>query len=136
MGLLSILVAAIAAWVFGAVWYMVLSIPWVAASGIKVDENGRPLSDGKSKFAMILPFILSALAMLIVAGFMRHIFAMVGIDVLGKGLVAGLGIGLFFISPWIMINNAYAFRPFKLTLIDGGYATFSSAIIGAVLALF
>ena len=32
--------------------------------------------------------------------------------------------------------NAYAMRPFKLTLIDGGYASFGSAIIGAVLTLF
>lgn len=136
MGLLSIVIAALAAWMFGAIWYMALSKPWVAAAGITVDENGRPSSEGKSQLAMILPFILSALAMLIVAGFMRHIFAMAGIDELAKGLVAGLGIGLFFISPWIMINNAYGFRPFKLTLIDSGYATFGSAIIGAVLTLF
>jgi len=27
-------------------------------------------------------------------------------------------------------------RPFKLTLIDGGYATFGCAIIGAILTAF
>ena len=46
------------------------------------------------------------------------------------------GIGLFFISPWIMINNGYGGRPFKLTLIDGGYATLGCAAIGLVLGLF
>jgi len=35
-----------------------------------------------------------------------------------------------------MINNAYGDRPFKLTLIDGGYATLGCAVIGAVLTLF
>ena len=50
--------------------------------------------------------------------------------------MSGLGVGLFFISPWIMINNGYAGRPFRLTLIDGGYATFGCAIIGLVLMLF
>ena len=35
-----------------------------------------------------------------------------------------------------MINNAYAMRPFRLTLIDGGYAVAGAAIIGAVLTLF
>lgn len=136
MAVLSILVAAVAAWVFGAVWYMVLAKPWVKAAGIEVDENGKPVANGRSGFQMALPFMLSALAMILVAGFMRHIFAMAGIDGIDKGLVAGLGIGLFFISPWTMINNAYTFRPFKLTLIDGGYAVFGCAIIGAVLTLF
>jgi hypothetical protein len=74
--------------------------------------------------------------MLLVAGMMRHIFGMVGIASPGAGLVAGLGIGLFFISPWIMINNAYEMRPFRLTLINGGYATFGCALMGLVLTLF
>jgi hypothetical protein len=79
---------------------------------------------------------MSMVAMILVAGMMRHTFALSGIETFGKGLISGLGIGLFFISPWIMINNAYAVRPFKLTLIDAGYATFGCAIIGAILGLF
>lgn len=130
MGILSVLVAAIAGFVFGAIWYMTLSKPWIAATGIKVDEKGQP-EDGSP-----LPYVLSFIAMILVAGMMRHTFALSGIETLGKGLISGLGIGLFFISPWIMINNAYGMRPFKLTLIDGGYATFGCAIIGAVLMLF
>lgn len=34
-----------------------------------------------------------------------------------------------------MINNAYGMRPFKLTVIDSGYAIFGCAIMGAVLTL-
>ena len=79
---------------------------------------------------------MAAVAMLVVAGMMRHTFALSGIYMFGKGLVSGLGIGLFFISPWIMINNGYTSRPFKLTLIDGGYATFGSGIMGALLTFF
>ena len=66
---------------------------------------------------------------------MRHTFALSGINTFGKGMVSGLGIGLFFISPWIMINNAYGMRPFKLTVIDSGYAIFGCAIMGAVLTV-
>jgi len=130
MGFLQVLVAAAAAWVFGAVWYMTLSGPWIEASGVRLGPDGKP--EGGSP----LPFILSAIAMILVAGMMRHVFAMSGVEGAGAGLVAGLGIGLFFISPWIMINNAYGMRPFKLTLIDGGYASFGCAIIGMVLTLF
>ena len=79
---------------------------------------------------------MSMVAMIIVAGMMRHIFGMAGIASVGKGLLAGLGIGLFFISPWIMINNAYGGRPFRLTIIDGGYATLGCGVIGLILTLF
>ncbi|RUS59552.1 DUF1761 domain-containing protein [Pseudorhodobacter sp. E13] len=131
MGFLSVIVAAAASWVLGAAWYMTLSKPWMEAAGIAYDENGKPKGGGSP-----LPFVLSALCMLLVAGMMRHIFAGSGVDTVFKGLMGGLGIGLFFIAPWVMINNAYAMRPFKLTLIDGGYAVAGCAVIGVVLTLF
>lgn len=130
MEFLNVLVAAVAGFAFGAIWYMMLSKPWVEAVGIEVDDNGRPVNESAT------PYIMAAIAMLVVAGMMRHVFNLSGIDTFAKGLISGLGIGLFFISPWIMINNGYGGRPFKLTLIDGGYATFGCAIIGAVLTLF
>ena len=131
MEIINVLVAAIGGWAFGAVWYMTLSKPWMEASGVEVGEDGNPVNSSDPT-----PYILSMVAMIIVAGMMRHIFGMAGIETVGKGLLAGLGIGLFFISPWIMINNAYGGRPFRLTIIDGGYATFGCGVIGAILALF
>lgn len=130
MEIVNVLAAAVAGWVFGAIWYMTLATPWMAAAGIKAGPDGKPEGDNA------LPYVLSIVAMILVAGMMRHIFAASGIETVGAGLIAGLGIGLFFISPWIMINNAYGMRPFRLTLIDGGYATFGCAVIGAVLTLF
>ena len=131
MEVINVLVAAAAAWFFGAFWYMTLSKPWLEASGIECDENGKPKNGGSPT-----PFILSAIAMILVAGMMRHIISEAEIDTLLKGMMVGFGIGLFMISPWIMINNAYGMRPFKLTLIDGGYATIGCAIIGLILVLF
>lgn len=130
MGFLSVLIAAAGGWIIGAIWYMVLAKPWVAAVGIEVDENGRPANQSAT------PFIMSAIAMVFVAGMMRHTFAMAEITEAGKGVISGLGIGLFFISPWIMINNAYGDRPFKLTLIDGGYAVIGCGLMGLLLTLF
>tara|TARA_R110002051_G_scaffold38640_4_gene81987 strand:+ start:9733 stop:10125 length:393 start_codon:yes stop_codon:yes gene_type:complete len=130
MGFIIVIIAATAAFAFGAVWYMSLSKPWIAASGVKCDENGNPVGGSA------MPFILSFVAMILVAGMMRHIFALSGIESVGKGMISGIGIGLFFISPWIMINNAYPGRPFTLTLIDSGYAIFGCGIIGTILTLF
>lgn len=131
MGVIAVLVAAVAGFAMGAVWYMSLAKPWMKAVGIQMDENGKPQGNGSK-----LPFVISGIAMILVAGMMRHMFAMAGIDGAGKGLVAGLGIGLFFITPWIAMNYAYAMRPRNLTLLDGGYAVLGPGIIGLVLGLF
>lgn len=130
MEFLNVLAAAVAAWVFGAAWYMTLSKPWTEAAGIVTDENGRPVNDSP------LPYILSMIAMILVSGMLRHVLGMAGVTGIGKSMLVGLGVGLFFISPWIMINNAYGGRPFKLTLIDGGYAVGGCMVSGLVLALF
>lgn len=131
MEIVKVLAAAAGSWVFGAIWYMALSKPWMAAAAVPQDASGRP-RNGSSP----LPFVLSALCMILVAGMMRHVMAMAGLTTFGEGVVTGLGIGAFFIAPWIMINNAYAMRPFSLTVIDGGYAVIGCAIIGAILTLF
>ena len=128
MGFISVLAAAAAAWLFGAAYYMTLSKPWLRVSGIALNANGKPQGNGSP-----LPFVLSAFAMIVVAGMMRHMLTASGVSSVGGGIVAGLGVGAFFISPWIMINNAYGMRPFLLTLIDAGYAVFGCGITGLVL---
>ena len=133
MGLISVLVAAVASYAFGAVWYMTLAKPWMAAAGIS--EEDIKGSDGTGKQDP-LPFIVSGIASIIVAGMMRHILASAGIDGVGKSMITGLGIGLFLVTPWIATNYAFGMRPRNLTLIDGGYATFGCTIMGIVFGLF
>lgn len=130
MELLSVIAAAAASFVIGAVWYMSLAEPWMQSSGVPRDAEGKP-QGGQDPKVFALTFVMQ----LLVAGMMRHVFTLSQIDTLGAGLMAGAGVGLFFISPWIAINNAYAMRPVRLTLIDGGYATLGCAAMGLVLAL-
>ena len=125
-----VVAAAIAGYVLGAVWYMVLAKPWMAAAGIETGEDGRP-KQGMGAATYVLAFI----AMLLVAGMLRHVLGQAGIDSWGKAGLAGLGLGLFVASPWIMLNNAFGGRPFTLTLIDGGYATFGCGLMAVVLTL-
>ena len=42
MGLVSVIVAGIAGFMFGAVWYTVFAKPWMTASGVALDKNGAP----------------------------------------------------------------------------------------------
>lgn len=132
MQYLSVIVAAAGSYAFGALWYMSLAKPWMAASGITA-EMVKPEGGGKQDPT---PFIISAIASIFVAGMMRHVFVMAGIEGAYKGGLSGLGIGLFLVSPWIMTNYAYSMRPRNLTLIDGGYATIGCTIMGLILGLF
>jgi hypothetical protein len=130
MQYVAVLVAAAAAYGFGAIWYMTLSKPWIAAAGIECDANGKPVNSSAA------PFVISALALIVVAGMMRHVFVMSGLDSPMDGLMGGFGLGAFVVLPWIVTNYAYSSRPRNLTLIDGGYALIGSTIIGIVLTLF
>lgn len=130
MGILAVIGAALAAFGIGAVWYNVFSKQWIADSGVPLDASGRPTGRG-----MALTFGGGFLCILVVAGMMRHMLVGAGIATAGGGLVAGLGVGLFFITPWLLLNVLYAMRPLRLAAIDGGYATLACGAMGLVLGL-
>lgn len=135
MEMISVLAAAVASFAYGAVHYTVLSKTWARVAGMKMGPNGRPTGEEFVGKNPATPFILGFIAMILVAGMMRHVFAMSQIVTVGKSVLSGVGIGAFFIAPWTMMNNAYPARPFLLTLIDGAYAIIGCGIIGLVLAL-
>jgi hypothetical protein len=113
--------------VFGAIWYSALARQWMEASGLKPEDINR-----KDPF----PFIVSFIGALLVAGMMRHIFASSGIVSIGGGVVAGLGMGLFLVLPWMVNNVLYGQRDRRLIWIDGGYPVIGMTLIGLVLNLF
>lgn len=131
MEILNVLVAALAAFAFGAVWYMSLSKVWLAAAEIECGPDGRPVN-ASSK----MPFVIGLIGMVLAAGMMRHIFGMAGIVTVGKGLISGLGIGAFSVMPWVAMNYAFGGRKPALTVIDGGNVVIGCGIIGAVLCAF
>ncbi len=130
MAFLSVLLATVAAFAIGAGYYIVLAKPWMEVADIEVGEDGRPVNDGP------IPYIVSFVMILLVAGMMRHIFALSDINTIGKGIQSGFGVGAFFIAPWIFINTGYSNRPWKLAVIDSGYAILAATAIGLVLTLF
>lgn len=131
MGFLIVVGAAVAAYAFGAVWYSTMSKPWAQAAGIPLDANGRPQGNGS-----MLPFAVGFVAQLLVAGMMRHIFVQSGLNTPMLGLMGGLGIGLFLITPWVTMNYAFAGRPYKLALFDGVNAVVGCTLMGLVFGFF
>lgn len=127
MGVIGVIVAAAAAWIFGAVWYGVIGKQWMAASGLTEETIDRKDP---------APYIVSFLMAVLVAGMTRHILVGSGIDTLGKGLTTGLGLGLFVASPWMVTNIMFSNRSKALIWMDCTYTVVGCALIGAVLTLF
>jgi len=127
MEFLNVLAAAVAAFGFGAVWYIALSKPWLAASGV---------TEAQQRAGGPMPFVIGIVAMVLVAGMMRHLLGAAGVVTPGGGAIAGLGIGAFLITPWVAMNYAFAMRRPALTLLDGVNSVVGCTIMGAILTLF
>ena len=88
MEVLNVIAAALGAFAFGAVWYMSMAKPWSNAAGVPVDASGKPQGNGSP-----MPFVVGLVAMVIVAGMMRHVFATSGVVTPGRGSCRGWGWG-------------------------------------------
>jgi hypothetical protein len=131
MEFINVIAAALGAYAFSAIWYTAMSKPWMAAAGIPMDANGKAMGNGSP-----MPFVIAFVAMLLVAGMMRHVFQISGIVTLGGGLVAGFGVGAFFITPWVAMNYAFGMRKSSLTVIDSVNAVVGCSIMGVILSAF
>lgn len=131
MEYLNVIAAALGAYAFSAVWYTAMSKPWMVAAGIPMTAEGRPMGNGSP-----MPFVIALIAMVLVAGMMRHVFQISGIVTLGGGLVAGLGVGAFFITPWVTMNYAFGMRKMSLAVLDGVNAIVGCSIMGVILSAF
>lgn len=130
MPLLPIIAAALASFAFGAVWYTLLARRWMAVSGVPlVDDAPANRSDP-------IPYLISLVGSVTAAAVLWNLFVASGIEAPLRGLLTGLAVGLFLVSPWIATCYGFAARPRMLTLIDCGYATFGCGVMGLVLTLF
>jgi uncharacterized membrane protein len=129
---LSILIAAVAAWIFGGIYYTVLSKPWLAAQG-KTLEQCKVEQAGKSGAAKAAPFILVFVGELIMAFVLYGILVHMGTFSLRAGVISGAFCWFGFVLPTVTANNAFCGRKPMLTVLDSGAWLGALVIIGAIL---
>jgi hypothetical protein len=112
MNYLAILVAAIVAFVIGAVYYGSLSKPWMKAARLDPDGPKPAMAP-----LMITTFILELGLAFVTAGMIGHLGA--GQVTPINGLISGLFIWAGIIFTTMTINNRYQGFGWDLTLIDG-----------------
>lgn len=134
MNYLAILVAAIVAWLAGAVWYTTLSRQWIAAQGWRGKED-MPKMEGIAFYA---PFVLSFVAEIvmawILAGAIGHLGP--GQATIRNGVISGAILWLGFVLTTTAVNYAFAGRRPALTVIDAAHWLLVLVLMGAVIGAF
>lgn len=123
---LAIVVAAIIAFGWGALWYGALfSKPWMKAA--RVDPSQMQMS--------ALPFVISFLALLVMGWVLAGVIGHLGTGqvTLWNGVVSGFLLWLGFTATALAVNHRYENFGWDLTLIDGGHWLGAAVIMGAII---
>jgi hypothetical protein len=129
---LAILLAAVVAWLGGAVYYTVLAKPWIAAQGKTVDQHKAELN-AKTGVARFTPFILAFVAELVIAWVLAGMVGHLGTVTVRSAVIAGLFVWAGFAVTTMLVNNAFAGRRYALTLIDAGHWLLVVVLMGLVI---
>lgn len=122
----AVVIAALAAFGTGMVWYMTLSRFWLVAIGkTKEDlpQSGRP-------------FIVSIVALLVMAWMLAGLVGHLGAVTVWNGVVSGFFVWTGFVLTTMAVNHAFTGARALLTLIDGGYWLAALLVQGAIIGAF
>lgn len=126
MDFINVIIAGIAGYAFGPVWYGIFGKQWQATTGLTADDV-KPSNN-------ISAYIIGIVCNIVIAGMMCHIFIASGVAGLANSVVSGLGLGLFIAGAFLMINYSFTKRSLTLKWIDIGHAAGVGAVIGAALS--
>ncbi|MBI3517115.1 MAG: DUF1761 domain-containing protein [Proteobacteria bacterium] len=128
---LAIGVAAIVAFVFGAVWYGALGKVWMAAQG----KTGPQM---KASAMPVGPMVTSFVGLLVMAWVLAGLVGHLGPGhvTIRAGAISGAFCWLGFVITTLAANHAFQGQKRTLTAIDGGHWLGVLLIEGAVIGAF
>ena len=127
---LSVVVAALAGFGVGAIWYMVLGTAWLDALG-KTEDDIKG-----SGAAQAMPFIIALVADLVMAIMLAGLMGHLGDVSVRGGLISGFFIWVGFVITTMGVNHAFSGASPKLTAIDGGHWLAVLLVMGAIIGAF
>jgi hypothetical protein len=126
--IIAILAAGVAGWIFGAVWYGVLSKPYQRALGLNPD-------DCKDKKMPLAPMVVAFLSALVMSAVLYQLLGNLGVLGVWHSAIAGFTIGVGFLLTSVLVNNMFQQKSFALTVIDGGHWVLAVVIEAVVISL-
>lgn len=123
---LVVVVAALAAFFIGFLWYTVIfRKPWQKEIGIS--DKGKDVTTPN-----LAKFLIGSLILEIIMAFNLAAFIGVNADWM-FGLTAGLAAGLGWVALAFGVNYMFEGKSFKLWLINAGYNTVIFAVMGLII---
>ncbi len=125
----AIILAAVASFVFGGVWYNVLSRQWMAASD-------RRLEDIKAG-SNVAPYAIAFVALLVMAWMLAGVVGHLGARevTFRNGVISGLLVWAGFVATTLIVNHSFQGAKRALTLIDGGHWLGVLLVQGAIIGV-
>jgi surface polysaccharide O-acyltransferase-like enzyme len=122
----AVIVAAIAYWILGAVWYGVLfSKPWMALEHMTIEQA--------QSVNPVIPYIVSFLLELLVAYSVAQLCIWRNADTVGRGASVGVLVWIGFVGPIAFMNYMFEMRPKALFAINEFYPLAGLVLVGAIL---
>ncbi|HEV7255185.1 MAG TPA: DUF1761 domain-containing protein [Mesorhizobium sp.] len=127
MNLFAIPLAALAAFVWGALYYNLLSKPWMRAARLDREAvRARPIGP-----MLVVSFLAELVMAWVLAGLIGHLGA--GQVTLRNGLISGLFVWAGFMATALAVNHRYEGFGWDLTLIDAGHWLGVALVMGAII---
>jgi hypothetical protein len=130
----AVAVAAVASFIFGGIWYGLLSKQWMAAANL--DEK---FVKGSGTGPSPAPFIIAFIALIVMAWMLAGVFLHLSRGgtplTLRNGMISGVLIWAGFVMTSLTVNHAFQGAKRALTLIDGGHWLGVLLVQSAVLAV-
>jgi hypothetical protein len=127
----AVIIAALAGFGLGAVWYTVLSKPWMHAVG-KTEAECKQQQGA----ARVVPFAISIVSLFIMALMLAGLMGHLGDISIRGGVISGFFVWIGFVITTMGVNHAFSGAKPMLTLIDGLYWLAVLLIQGAVIGAF
>jgi len=126
----AILVAALAQWILGAIWFspVLFAKPWAAMVGIQ--------KGSAKKNAMIAGMITSFVGSLVLSFMLAHLILWSGATTAAWGALIGFIAWAGFMAAPLAASYIYEGRPFKLFAINLGYWLVGLVASGILLAVW
>jgi hypothetical protein len=125
--------AAALSFLFGGLWYGILSQRWMDAAGL---DEARIRAGGPSPWPFVITFFCQLLMAWMLAGMLLHL-AKAGIPAtMRNGMITGFFIWAGFVMPSLVINYTFQMRTQALKLIDGAHWLGVLLIQGALLGAY
>lgn len=122
----AVVVAAVAYWLLGAVWYgVVFSKPWMALEHL-TDAQAQSMNP-------VLPYVITFVLNLLIAYVLAQICAWRNANTAARGAAVGILLWIGFVGPITFTTNMYEMRPMELFAINHFFSLVGLCLMGVII---